>query len=60
MESSPAQTIHVSPGDAVLIPVGWRFQFKAADDAELRFLCYTSPPWPGADEAVAVESGGLD
>jgi mannose-6-phosphate isomerase-like protein (cupin superfamily) len=60
MESSPAQTIRVGPGDAVLIPVGWSFQFKASNDAELRFLCYTSPPWPGADEAVAVERGGLN
>ncbi|GAC1472875.1 MAG: hypothetical protein PVSMB3_06740 [Candidatus Dormibacteraceae bacterium] len=60
MESSPAHTFHVGPGDAVVIPVGWSFQFKASEEAELRFLCYTSPPWPGADEAVTVERGGLD
>jgi mannose-6-phosphate isomerase-like protein (cupin superfamily) len=59
-EPSPAQTTHVGPGDALVIPVGWSFQFKASQDAELRFLCYTSPPWPGADEAVEVERGGLD
>jgi len=54
-----AEPIEVGPGDTVVIPTGWRFQFKAAPDGELRFLCYTSPPWPGADEAEAAESGGL-
>ena len=49
----------VSPGDALVIPVGWRFQFAAAPDAALRFLCHTTPPWPGEDEAVAVAHGGL-
>ena len=60
MALSPANTIHVGPGDAVVIPVGWSFQFKASDTDELRFLCYTSPAWPGPEEAVAVERGGLD
>jgi mannose-6-phosphate isomerase-like protein (cupin superfamily) len=59
-EPSPAQTIEVGPGTALVIPVGWSFQFKASETGELRFLCYTSPPWPGADEAVAVERGGFD
>jgi len=54
-----AEPIEVGPGDSVVIPTGWRFQFKASPDGELRFLCYTCPPWPGADEAEAAESGGL-
>ena len=49
----------VSPGDALVIPTGWRFQFAASPEAPLRFLCHTTPPWPGEDEAVAAESGGL-
>ena len=51
----------VSPGDALVIPTGWRFQFAAGPDGALRFLCHTTPPWPGEDEAVAVvvETGGL-
>ena len=49
----------VSPGDALVIPTGWRFQFAAAPDANLRFLCHTTPPWPGEDEAVPAERGGL-
>ena len=49
----------VTPGDALVIPVGWRFQFAASPEAALRFLCHTTPPWPGEDEAVTVERGGL-
>lgn len=49
----------VSPGDALVIPTGWRFQFAAAADAPLRFLCHTTPPWPGESEAAPAERGGL-
>ena len=50
----------VSPGDALVIPTGWRFQFAAGPEGQLRFLCHTTPPWPGEDEAVAAaERGGL-
>ena len=53
-------TRSVAPGDTLVIPTGWAFQFRARDGGEaLRFLCFTSPPWPGGDEAVAVEAGGL-
>jgi mannose-6-phosphate isomerase-like protein (cupin superfamily) len=53
------EPLAVSPGDSVVIPVGWRFQFRAAPSGELRFLCYTSPPWPGPEEALPVTTGGL-
>ncbi len=49
----------VSAGDALVIPTGWRFQFAASPETELRFLCHTTPPWPGEDEAVPAEAGGL-
>lgn len=51
----------VQPGDALTIPVGWRFQFSAAADSAdgLRFLCITIPPWPGVDEARPADYGGL-
>lgn len=49
----------VAPGDALAIPTGWAFQFAAAPDASLRFLCVTMPPWPGEDEAQPADSGGL-
>ena len=49
----------VSAGDALVIPTGWRFQFASGPKGPLRFLCHTTPPWPGEDEAVAAEYGGL-
>ena len=48
----------VSVGDALTIPTGWAFQFRASDTGALRFICVTMPPWPGLDEAVGVEKGG--
>ena len=49
----------VGPGDALTIPAKWRFQFSADEGGRLRFLCYTSPPWPGPDEAQPAGRGGL-
>ena len=49
----------VAPGDALVIPVGWSFQFAAAPAAPLRFLCHTTPPWPGDHEAVPAAPGAL-
>jgi len=51
--------VSVATGDALVIPTGWAFQFCAEEDAELRFLCFTLPPWPGDDEALPAEYGGL-
>ncbi len=58
-DGSGGEIDRVRTGDALAIPVGWAFQFKADDEASLTFLCVTMPPWPGADEAVAVDQGGL-
>ena len=49
----------VAPGDALTIPTGWSFQFAAGPEASLRFLCVTTPPWPGEDEAQPAGPGGL-
>jgi mannose-6-phosphate isomerase-like protein (cupin superfamily) len=57
--SGEAAIDEVRPGRTLVIPTGWAFQFQAAPTADLRFLCYTSPPWPGDDEAVPVAEGGL-
>lgn len=48
----------VAPGDALVIPTGWAFQFRAGPDEALRFICVTTPPWPGMDEAVEVPDAG--
>jgi len=58
-DTEPGQIVGVGHGDALAIPTGWRFQFSADAGGELRFLCYTSPPWPGPDEAVPADTGGL-
>ena len=58
-DADDAAPVDVGPGDALTIPTGWRFQFAAGQDAPLRFLCHTSPPWPGADEARPAPFGGL-
>ncbi|MGH2350934.1 MAG: cupin domain-containing protein [Chloroflexota bacterium] len=52
------EPVPVAPGDALVIPTGWRFQF-ASNQAPLRLLCFTTPPWPGAGEAQPAEPGGL-
>mgnify|MGYP001791739610 CR=1 FL=1 len=52
------ETVTVRPGDAIRIPTGWAFQFAAAPETGLRFLCFTSPPWPGPEEVAPVLTGG--
>ena len=49
----------VGPGRTLVIPTGWAFQFSASPAADLRFLCYTSPPWPGDAEAEPAPPGTL-
>ena len=59
---TPAEAVapvQVGPGDALTIPTGWAFQFKAGAGAGLRFICVTIPAWPGMDEAEEVPEGGL-
>ena len=58
-ETDSVAPVSVGPGDALTIPTGWRFQFRAEDGGDLRFLCYTAPPWPEPDEAQPAEQGGL-
>lgn len=45
----------LEPGRAAVIPTGWAFSFRASDGADLVFLCHTSPPWPGAEEAEPAD-----
>lgn len=57
---APDRFTDVGPGSVLVIPTGWAFQFSAGSGGTLRFLCFTSPPWPGPDEAEPVDRGGLD
>jgi mannose-6-phosphate isomerase-like protein (cupin superfamily) len=58
-DAASVEPVAVGPGDALVIPSGWSFQFRASLDGPLRFLCYTSPPWPGPDEAAPAAQNGL-
>ena len=51
--------VRVAAGDALVIPQGWGFQFRAEADSDMRFVCVTMPAWPGMDEAVEIPQGGL-
>ena len=53
------ETRRVRAGVTVVIPTGRPFQFRTTGDEPLRFLCFTSPPWPGDGEAAPVSEGGL-
>jgi mannose-6-phosphate isomerase-like protein (cupin superfamily) len=49
------ETVAVSPGLCLTIPVGTAFQFRAGTDAALEAVAITMPPWPGENEAVMAE-----
>jgi mannose-6-phosphate isomerase-like protein (cupin superfamily) len=52
---SSEQIIDAFPGVSITIPTGVEFQFRNDGDEPLEAVGVTMPPWPGADEAVAVE-----
>jgi len=49
------EVVAVGPGVSATIPLGARFQFRAAAAAPLAFVAVTMPPWPGEGEAEIVE-----
>ena len=46
--------IDLAPGISLSIPVGTSFQFRAGR-TPLEAVAVTMPPWPGMDEAYAVD-----
>lgn len=42
-------------GTSIDIPVGTAFQYRNVSDVDLKFICITMPPWPGAAEATFVD-----
>ncbi|MEM7120735.1 MAG: cupin domain-containing protein [Pseudomonadota bacterium] len=42
-------------GVSLTIPLGTHFQFRNTGAEPLTFVLVTMPPWPGPDEAFAVE-----
>ncbi len=54
--AGPQESVEtLAPGVAVTIPLGTAFQFRAEGREPLAFVAVTMPPWPGMDEAFAVE-----
>lgn len=49
------EIVDVGPGVSISIPVGAAFQFRADGDETLLAVGVTMPPWPGSQEAYAVE-----
>ena len=47
--------VEVVAGVSIAIPVGTRFQFRSDGAEPLEAVGVTMPPWPGPDEAYAVE-----
>lgn len=51
------QILDVAPGLSLTIPLGTDFQFRNTGEVPLEFIIATTPPWPGEDEAVALDTG---
>jgi mannose-6-phosphate isomerase-like protein (cupin superfamily) len=49
------EIVPVEPGVCLTIPLGTSFQFRSIGDVPLEMVVVTMPPWPGEDEAYAVE-----
>ncbi|MCY4625375.1 MAG: cupin domain-containing protein [Chloroflexi bacterium] len=54
-DGASEETLAVGPGVCVDIATGVGFQFRNTGPEPLTFLIATMPPWPGAEEAYAVE-----
>jgi mannose-6-phosphate isomerase-like protein (cupin superfamily) len=52
---SADEVVQLEPGMAVSIPLGTGFQFRADADRPLEVVIATMPPWPGNDEAYAID-----
>jgi mannose-6-phosphate isomerase-like protein (cupin superfamily) len=46
------ETVALAPGVCLTIPLGTRFQFRAAAAQGVAAVAVTLPPWPGPEEAV--------
>jgi mannose-6-phosphate isomerase-like protein (cupin superfamily) len=49
------EIVDVEPGVSITIPQGTSFQFRSLSHEPLSALGTTMPPWPGEDEAFAVD-----
>jgi mannose-6-phosphate isomerase-like protein (cupin superfamily) len=49
------EVVDLVPGVSLSIPVGVEFQFRATGILPLEVVITTIPPWPGPDEAIAIQ-----
>ena len=49
------EIVDVEPGVSITIPQGTSFQFRSLSHEPLSAVGTTMPPWPGEDEAFAVD-----
>ena len=49
------EIVDVEPGVSIAIPLGTSFQFRSLSHEPLSAVGTTMPPWPGEDEAFAVD-----
>ena len=49
------EIVEIGPGLSIAIPAGTRFQFRSDGEEAIEAVGVTMPPWPGIDEAYAVE-----
>jgi mannose-6-phosphate isomerase-like protein (cupin superfamily) len=54
-DSNESSITVLVPGTSIDIPVGIAFQYRNVSDVDLKFICITMPPWPGASEATYVK-----
>jgi mannose-6-phosphate isomerase-like protein (cupin superfamily) len=54
-DGAESGTTVLVPGTSIDIPVGTKFQYRNVSDVDLKFICITMPPWPGASEATYVK-----
>lgn len=50
-----SEIVELRPGISLTIPAGTHFQFRCDGAETLDVIGATMPPWPGEDEAYAVE-----
>jgi mannose-6-phosphate isomerase-like protein (cupin superfamily) len=49
------EVVDLEAGVALSIPLGAAFQFRATGRQALEIVIATMPPWPGPEEAMAVD-----
>ena len=54
-DGSGEQTVDLTSGVSIDIPVGTAFQYRCDGEEPLRFICITMPPWPGHHEATIID-----